>query len=417
LKIIRERKAPPAVVLVTGQGDQEMAVAALKAGAADYLVKQSDYLHRLPVVISNAIAQNRLLREQAAVQESEERFRRIFHASPIATCVVTLEEGRFVDANLAFLNLVGMTLENLVGHTSVELGFWQDTGARESFIQDLKQHGTLKEVDVQYKNVPNGPRDTLAYYERIELGGRPSVLAMFYDVTEQKKAQKAVQSERDFALQVLNTMGQGLTISSEDGSFEYANPAFADMLGYPPEELIGKRPRDFTPPDEFEKLAGERKKRRSGITSTYESRMIAKNGNEVPVMVTGVPRKQDGQIVGTIAVITDLTTRKKTEEALARQVKELTVLHAITVAGTEGDSEDDIIERIVQITGQIYNEVCGVLLLGEEWRGPHPSPFIFRRRRFELERWNAHNGRHNREMCFTGKSPARRGYSAGSGIC
>src|SRR6266498_507586 len=40
LKKVRERKWPPAVVLVTGQGDKEVAVAALKAGAADYLVKQ-----------------------------------------------------------------------------------------------------------------------------------------------------------------------------------------------------------------------------------------------------------------------------------------------------------------------------------------------------------------------------------------
>ena len=61
LKKIREGDMAPAVVLVTGQGDQEVAVAALKAGAADYLVKQSDYLHRLPVVISNAIAQNAAL--------------------------------------------------------------------------------------------------------------------------------------------------------------------------------------------------------------------------------------------------------------------------------------------------------------------------------------------------------------------
>ena len=52
LQKVRERSSPPAVVLVTGQGDQEVAVTALKSGAADYLVKQSDYLHRLPVVIS-----------------------------------------------------------------------------------------------------------------------------------------------------------------------------------------------------------------------------------------------------------------------------------------------------------------------------------------------------------------------------
>src|SRR5262245_31693688 len=74
LKQIRRRERPPAVVLVTGQGDQEVAVAALKAGAADYLVKQSDYLVRLPVVISNAIAQNRLSIQQEALRQAEVKY-------------------------------------------------------------------------------------------------------------------------------------------------------------------------------------------------------------------------------------------------------------------------------------------------------------------------------------------------------
>jgi PAS domain S-box-containing protein len=74
LQQVRTRKSPPAVVLVTGQGDQEVAVTALKSGAADYLVKQSDYLHRLPVVISNAIAQNRYLREQQALYQAEVKY-------------------------------------------------------------------------------------------------------------------------------------------------------------------------------------------------------------------------------------------------------------------------------------------------------------------------------------------------------
>src|SRR5919112_339960 len=74
LQKVRERESPPPVVLVTGQGDQEVAVTALKSGAADYLVKQSDYLHRLPVVISNAIAQNRYLREQQALYQAEVKY-------------------------------------------------------------------------------------------------------------------------------------------------------------------------------------------------------------------------------------------------------------------------------------------------------------------------------------------------------
>jgi len=82
LKRIKEHRSSPAVVLVTGQGDQEIAVAALKAGAADYLLKQSDYLHRLPVVISNAVAQNRLLREQAALQRAEIRYQSLVEQTP-----------------------------------------------------------------------------------------------------------------------------------------------------------------------------------------------------------------------------------------------------------------------------------------------------------------------------------------------
>jgi DNA-binding NtrC family response regulator len=82
LKKVRERNPPPAVVLVTGQGDQEVAVAALKAGAADYLVKQSDYLHRLPIILSNAIAQNRLLREQEALRQAEVKYQSLVEQIP-----------------------------------------------------------------------------------------------------------------------------------------------------------------------------------------------------------------------------------------------------------------------------------------------------------------------------------------------
>ena len=163
---------------------------------------------------------------------------------------------------------------------------------------------------------------------------------MFYDVTEEKKAQKALQVERDFALQVLNNMGQGLTVTTKDGRFEYINPAYARMLGYAPEEILGKVLPDFTSDAGRKKLDG-RKAFREGITSTYESTLLNRNSQEVPALITEVPRQENGKVTGTIAVITDLTDRKKTEEALARQVKELTILHSVAIAQAESGSEDE----------------------------------------------------------------------------
>jgi two-component system sensor histidine kinase UhpB len=113
LKTIRERKAPPAVVLVTGQGDQEVAVAALKAGAADYLVKQSDYLHRLPVVISNAIAQNRYLREQEALHKAEFKYQSLVEQIP---AVVFLDEANDAQATI----YISPRIAELTGYTPEE---------------------------------------------------------------------------------------------------------------------------------------------------------------------------------------------------------------------------------------------------------------------------------------------------------
>ncbi len=506
LSKVNSRKSPPAFVLVTGQGDEQVAVTALKAGAADYLVKQDEYWHRLPIVLSNAVVQNRLARGEAALREaevkyqslieqtpavvfldkadenetgvyisprvedltgyspaewladsnlwdrliyeedhsrissayeashgnglpfveeyrivhrdghivwikenthlirdaagqplywqgilldvtsekesqvarreSEERFRRVFHTSPIATCVVTLEGGVFIDANSAFVELIGMPLNELVGRTSVELGFWKNEEGRQDFIHNLQTKRSLHGIDVHYPNSPSGPRDTVAYYEIVELARKPCVLAMFYDVTEQRRSEKALQAERDFALQVLNNMGQGLTVTDKDNRFEYVNPAYAKMLGYSQTDVVGKLPTEFIAPSSIPTFQDQLQLRSEGKSSTYEATLLHKDGHEVPVIVTGVPRLNDKEAIGAVAVITDMSEIKRAESFLARQVKELTVLHSAAMAEVEiTTSEDELIERITNTISQLYTEVCGILLLNEsgDTLTPHPS--------------------------------------------
>ena len=113
LKKIRERKFPPAMVLVTGQGDEQVAVAALKAGAADYLVKHSDYLDRLPVVISNAVAQNRFLREQEALRQAEVKYQSLIEQ---ISAVVFLDQADEEQTPL----YVSPRIHELTGYTAEE---------------------------------------------------------------------------------------------------------------------------------------------------------------------------------------------------------------------------------------------------------------------------------------------------------
>ena len=135
---------------------------------------------------------------------------------------------------------------------------------------------------------------------------------------EQLLAEENVQIEREFARQVMNVMGQGLTVTNSDGFFQYVNRAYADMLGFLPEELLGRKPREFTHPDDLHRLKAAWALRKTGESNTYETRLVSKAGQLVPVMVTGVPYFRGGRVAGTIAVVTDITELKVKEAELTR---------------------------------------------------------------------------------------------------
>src|SRR5437763_12169661 len=99
-------------------------------------------------------------------------------------------------------------------------------------------------------------------------GDITGIMYVYADITERKHAEKELQHQRDFALQVMNTMGQGLAITDAEGRFEFVNPAYARMLGSEPKDLIGTSPFDFTIPEEHSTLVRALAKQRDGQDST-----------------------------------------------------------------------------------------------------------------------------------------------------
>ncbi|MCI0520126.1 MAG: PAS domain S-box protein [Chloroflexi bacterium] len=113
------------VVVVTGQGNNEVAVQILKLGATEYIVKDPGYLFRLPGVIENAFHRWQLAREQAAVRENEARFRAIFEQAAAGIAQVGVD-GKFQQVNKKLCAILGYSPEELPERALLDVIYAED---------------------------------------------------------------------------------------------------------------------------------------------------------------------------------------------------------------------------------------------------------------------------------------------------
>jgi PAS domain S-box-containing protein len=146
-------------------------------------------------------ARGKRAREQAlAVQKlgpSEERFFQVFQASPVAIILRTLDEGRVIDVNARYTELVGFQREELVGRTVQEMGLWADWKEGERVIGRLRQRGTLRNVEGRFRHKSGEIRDVLISAELTEIDGETVVIGMIIDITERKRVDTELMRSRE----------------------------------------------------------------------------------------------------------------------------------------------------------------------------------------------------------------------------
>jgi PAS domain S-box-containing protein len=138
---------------------------------------------------------------------------------------------------------------------------------------------------------------------------------------ERQRVEAAVQVERDFAVQVMTTMGQALAVLDSSFRIDYANPAFVQLLGYSPEELTGKTPFELIPPEYHSKINQTLEGRAIEAEVKYEVYLVCKDGRRKYVWINAVPVMREGQLTGIIAVFSDLTERKRVEAEILKALE------------------------------------------------------------------------------------------------
>jgi PAS domain S-box-containing protein len=193
------------------------------------------------------------------------------------------------------------------------------------FLKELREHGNTipfimftgkgrEEIAVgawslgadHYLNKTGNPETV--YYE----------LAHYLQSAVEKHVARAHMQE---TLQKLQTIYQnafeGILYVDAEENIVYANKAFADMIGYEPDQLVNMNLRSVVDDENWAKRENEMKRRRQGDRSRYELEFRRRDGTVRNAMVSGAPLlDSDGQFRGTVGIILDITEQKKTREAM-----------------------------------------------------------------------------------------------------
>jgi sigma-B regulation protein RsbU (phosphoserine phosphatase) len=141
------------------------------------------------------------------------------------------------------------------------------------------------------------------------------------DITERKLAEDAVRKSEEKFRRIVETAAEGFILMNEDLVIVDVNDAYCKMLGYARQELIGKTPLDLAT-DEFRQyMLSNRDNILAKEYREFEGSSVAKDGRHVPILIHGNALRDDqGNVIGNMAFITDMTEHKKAL-ALAGEVQ------------------------------------------------------------------------------------------------
>ncbi len=281
-----------------------------------------------------------------ALRQSEERFSRLFLASPFSILLATYPEGRIVDVNPAFTRLFERERDDVVGRTTNEINLWADAADRERVISRLEAGQPVQGMEFAFTTRAGHPRVVLLSIELVQVQGAWHALASSVDLTGQKGVEAALRESETRYRTLFEAIGETVYMVSEDGVFLALNRAFETVTGWSRAEWLGRPFAALIHPDDLEPalvmfqraIAGDR-------DAVMDVRLRHRNGEYLVAECTAVhPVIEEGRITGFLGTGRDVTSQRRLEDNL-RQAQKIEALG--TLAGGIAHDFNNILSAVM----------------------------------------------------------------------
>jgi PAS domain S-box-containing protein len=256
---------------------------------------------------------------EKALRESEEKFSKVFYASPIPLNLNRMSDGRYVEVNESFLKRLGYQRDEVLGKTAWELGAWVHPEESEKMFNILREYGSLHNFEAQFRTKSGEIGTALLFREIVELAGEKYFIGTNLDITERKQTEEALAtSEAEFRA-LFAAMDDVLFVIDREGVYRKVAPTNPRLLYKPREELLGMTVQDVFPAQQAQTFANTIRQVLESQQTTRIEYQLTIEGREIWFDASLSP-------IGAESILwmaRDITDRKRAEESLRQLNEEL----------------------------------------------------------------------------------------------
>jgi len=318
LKTLRDRGDDIPFIFLTGQGNEELAARALRAGADDYYTKETTFAHydrllnSIRRVVEAKAERARKTEAERALRESEERYRNLVERAHDGIVLIQDRIIRFANTSMAMM--LGYTISEMVGSA-----FTKYVNEKEvsKLIDRYQRRIEGESVPSTYETVLQRRDSSLINVELnaglITSGDRPADLVFVRDITERRKMEQALRESEERFRSLVENINEILFTTDMRGRVSYVSPVIERLSGFAVDEIVGRRFDSFVHPPDQSWVRANARRTLHGHPEQFECRILDKSGAVRHVLVSMSLVYREGDPVGYTGIITDIGERKRAE--------------------------------------------------------------------------------------------------------
>jgi PAS domain S-box-containing protein len=319
------------------------------------------------VVIVGIFAVSILIRSITERARAQDLFFKSFNFSPIPAAITTFKEGKVIQANEVFFKMTGFRRDEIIGKSVLDLDIWVHPDQRVGIVRKLTETGSVRNVEVQIRDATGSIKTILYSTEIIEYLGDLHMLAMAIDITNRKTAEESlIMAEakyRNMFIHSINGISAYKAVGDgEDFIFIDFNKSAEKIDHIKKQDVVGKSVLEIFP-----------KVKEFGLFAVFQRVWKSGKSEHFPIShykddrVEGwrdnfVYKLPSGEIV---AVYSDETFRKKTEDELHERERELVTLlgnlpgMAYRCRNDKDRTMEFVSEGCYELTGYVPSDFLG----------------------------------------------------------